>query len=236
MKKRSRGHATFCLRGAISRGIVFAAAILCGCGLLPGQAADRAEDAQLLVDQGTQALREGRLQEAHAAFSLAYDLAPQAAALDGQGCVALLEGEAREAEALFRRAHESDPDYGEALAHLALAYDAQGMRDEAMALYDEAIEASPGLAAVRNDRAALAFDLGRERRWVAAELRKAELLLPRGVATDNLARVLRDEGRKHGKEGNAGKAGAARTAGAAPPAGLPGHRWRGGGNPGPAGR
>ena len=96
--KVGRIHATFSRLVAIRRYMLLGALLLpllsaVGC-LLPGSIPDeRFEQAERLVDEGTLALRDGKLEEAQAAFSLSRDLAPLAAALDGQGCVALLRGD-----------------------------------------------------------------------------------------------------------------------------------------------
>ena len=189
---------------SITRYMLLAATALSGCWLPVGVPAERVERAQQLVDEGTEALRERQFGAAQVKFSLAYDLAPLAAALDGQGCVALLRGEYQRAEELFKEALESDGSYRRALANLALLYDVTGRSSEAMGLYDRFLEQHPDEASVRNNRAALAYDLSADGEWVGDELSKASLLVDDGVVVGNLQVVGRIAEERHDKKGDQG--------------------------------
>lgn len=198
-------YATFVSRSPITRYmIVFAVLLqavpLSGCVWTRGVPAQRYEQAEALVEQGLRSLRDQRLADAQSAFSMAYDLVPLAAALDGQGCVAFVRGDTNEAEVFFRRAYKSDKGYYQALAHLALLYDVTGRRDEARRMYDEVLEREPEAAQVRNNRAAMEFERGGDRQWVAQELSKASLLLPDGVVTENLLIMGLPQRKQYGQE------------------------------------
>ena len=173
-----------------------------GCSFPQGIPTERYEQAEELVDQGTRAMREGRLDDAQAAFSLSWELAQLAAALDGEGCVAFLRGDLVRAELLFRRAYESDATYDEALGNLALVLDAAGRREEALQAYDALLESHPEAAESRSNRAALMFDLGDGLAKVRDELAKAALVLGPGIASENLEVAQKIERKMHGKEGN----------------------------------
>ncbi len=162
---------------------------LSGCFHSVGIPEERYQRAEELVEQGIGLLREERLDDAEASFSMAYDLAPLAAALDGQGCVALLRGEMELAEGFFRKAYESDRTYGEALANLAILMDITGRHREAMQLYTSYLEQYPDGVRARNNRAALEYDMGGSKIWVSQELAKAALLSEDSVIRDNLTNL-----------------------------------------------
>jgi Flp pilus assembly protein TadD len=163
--------------------------VLSGCSLQPRVSDERYYQALQLVDRGTNKIREGKLQEANTAFSMAEELAPLAAAVDGQGCVALLSGDFDRAERFFKRAYDMDGTYDQALANLALLNDIQGQRDEAKRLYDKAIESLPESVAARNNRAALEYDRGERKMEVVHELEKAGLIADHHVVRENLGRL-----------------------------------------------
>jgi Flp pilus assembly protein TadD len=139
-----------------------------------------------LVDLGTGQIREGRFEQAKVSFSTAYELAGLAAAVDGQGCVALIQGEFQEAEKFFRHAYEMDRTYDQALANLALLQDITGNREMAKKLYGDALEVLPESASLRNNRAALEYDLGHPKIEVVHELEKAKLIAEHPVVRGNL--------------------------------------------------
>lgn len=203
MRNRTR-YATFGRLGTNRRYMLSAllCSVLGACFPQAGVPSWRYEQAERLVDEGAIALREGRLSDAENAFGLAREHAPLAAAFDGQGCVALLRGDLAQAELLFRRAYESDATYDEALGNLALVFDVAGRQEEALDLYRTILEQHPEAAQHRNNRAALAFDVGEDRGIVEAELSKAALLLGAGVAETNLKRIREGRRSGYGKESN----------------------------------
>ena len=150
---------------------------------------DRYQRALALVDEGTTLLRERKPLEAGVIFSMAAELAPLAAAVDGQGCAALMEGDFKRAEELFEKAYDMDETYDEALGNLAVLKDIQGDSHEALKLYSKFLEAHPDSGVVRNNKAALEYDLGARRMLVAQELEKAKRLSEHGVIKDNLERM-----------------------------------------------
>lgn len=191
-KKKGQNHATLCGQATITLCLLTLVVTLSGCFHPVGIPEERYQRAEELVEQGIGLLREERLDDAQAAFSMAHDLAPPlAAALDGEGCVALLRGEMELAEDLFRRAYESDRTYGEALANLAILMDITGRQEEAMQLYTRYLEEYPDGARARNNRAALEYDMGGSKISVSQELAKAALLLEDNVVADNLTKLGR---------------------------------------------
>jgi Flp pilus assembly protein TadD len=154
---------------------------------------DRYQQAVKLVDEGAKQLREGKLNEASNAFSVAAELAPLAAAVDGQGCVALLQGDFAKAEEFFNKAYEMDSSYDEALGNLALLMDITGRHEKAKALYNQAIEKLPEHVGLRNNRAALEYDRGARKMVVIQELEKAALIGDSPVIKANLERLKAED-------------------------------------------
>jgi Flp pilus assembly protein TadD len=150
---------------------------------------ERYKQALALVDQGTVSIRAGRLEEAQAAFSLAEELVSLAAAVDGQGCVALLKGEFELAEKLFERAYQMDGTYDHALANMALLKDISGNHEEAQRLYERALTSLPEYVPVRNNKAALEYELRGRKMEVLPQLEKASLLTEHPVVSENLSRL-----------------------------------------------
>ncbi len=177
-------------RLVISRGIVILglAVMFSGCAFNQVRE-DRYQQAVKLVDEGAKQLREGKLNEASNAFSVAAELAPLAAAVDGQGCVALLQGDFAKAEEFFNRAYEMDGSYDEALGNLALLMDITGRHEKAKVLYDQVIEKLPEHVGLRNNRAALEYDQGARKMVVIQELEKAALIGNSPVIKANLERL-----------------------------------------------
>lgn len=201
----TRQRATFVIASSITHYIMVVAAVLqticlSGCFGSSVVSIEQYRRADELIEEGAQALREQRFRDAEAAFSMAYDVAPLAAALDGQGCVAFLRGDVREAERFFRQAYESDTRYDHALANLALLYDLTGRREEARRMYDEVLQREPEAARVRNNRAAMEFEQGGDKQWVATELTKSALLLPEGVVTQNLVHMGVPQRKRYGEK------------------------------------
>ncbi len=162
---------------------------LSGCvfgGKLPQEQHDRAMQ---LVDQGVTQLRQGRLNEALAAFTMAYEIAPVAAAVDGQGCVAVLEGRYSDAEMLFNRAYEMDGKYDNALGNLALLMELTGRQDKAKELYNQVVALFPEHPGFRNNRAVLEYNQGERKMLVVQELEKADLVAEHRVVKANLERL-----------------------------------------------
>lgn len=190
-KKKGQNHATLYGQATITLCLLTLVVALSGCFHSVGIPEERYQRAEELVEQGIGLLREERLDDAEASFSMAYDLAPLAAALDGQGCVALLRGEMELAEGFFRKAYESDRTYGEALANLAILMDITGRHREAMQLYTSYLEQYPDGVRARNNRAALEYDMGGSKIWVPQELAKAALLSEDSVIRDNLTNLGR---------------------------------------------
>jgi tetratricopeptide (TPR) repeat protein len=179
------------MRNTMAKFIVFIGLSLCiqvltGCFRSADIPVARYKEAQRLVDLGTSQIRGGKFDQARASFSTAEELAGLAAAIDGQGCVALLQGEFQRAEELFNRAYEMDRTYDQALANLALLQDIIGNRELAKKLYNEALEALPDNASLRNNRVALEYDLGRPKIEVIHELEKAILIAKHPVVRGNL--------------------------------------------------
>lgn len=150
---------------------------------------ERYNEANKLVDQGTKEIRAGKFEQAKITFSLAEDLAGLAAAVDGQGCAELLLGDFEQAEKLFRRAYQMDRGYDRALANLALLQDIKGNKEEAKGLYEQALQAFPDSAALRNNRAALEYELGESKMVVVDDLKKAQLIAAHPVVQGNLMRL-----------------------------------------------
>ena len=160
-----------------------------GCFQRASVSEDRYQRALSLVDEGTSLLRERKPREAGVLFAMAAELAPVAAAVDGQGCAALMEGDFKRAEELFEKAYDMDETYDEALGNLALLKDIQGNSHEALKLYSKFLETHPDSGVVRNNKAALEYDLGARRMLVAEELEKAKRLSEHGVIKDNLEKM-----------------------------------------------
>jgi Flp pilus assembly protein TadD len=134
-------------------------------------------------------MREGRFDEADAAFSVAHDLVPLAAAVDGRGCIALLRGEWEQAEGFFEEAYMMDQSYDKAAANLALLLDVKGEPDRARELYKWYLERHPDDAGVRNNMAALEFDQGGDKKLILQELLRAAAVSRHGVIIDNITQL-----------------------------------------------
>lgn len=169
--------------------------MLWGCAELPQiqPGPETIRGAQVLVDQGTLHLRTAELDRAGSEFRLAWDMAQLPAALDGLGAVMFRQGDYAAAEKLFLQAAQLDESYPEALANLALLYEAQGLKEKAGYYYQLALERGPANARARNNYAAYIVDndsssrsMGRAR----AELFKAEAVMRHPVISANIQRVV----------------------------------------------
>ncbi len=177
--------------------LVFIATCFSGCfasGAVSEAAYQQALD---LVDRGASLLKQRRLREADAVFSLAYEIAPLSQALDGRGCVALVAGDLQRAEEYLTRAYNDDRTYDHALGNLALVYELQGHHEAAKALYETFLAKQPDSSAVRHNLAALELDYRRrsgtaspvDERVARDEFLKAAALSQHGVIADNITRV-----------------------------------------------
>lgn len=181
-----------CGRGAVCRrGLMMLMGVLliAGCAIKAPIPEERYQKALELVDQGTLLLRDRRLDEAEASFSLAYDIAPVAAALDGRGCVAFLRGDWDRAERFFREAYMADEGYDEAAANLALVLDAQGKPEQAREWYTWYLSRHPEDAATRNNMAALEVDQGSDKELILQELLRAAAISRHSIIMDNITRL-----------------------------------------------
>lgn len=89
--------------------------------------------------------RQGRLEEAAAAYQQALRLSPHyAEALSNLGNVRLEQGRTQEAEASYRRALAASPQSAEALNNLGVALKEQGRLEEAADCYRQALALKPG--------------------------------------------------------------------------------------------
>lgn len=147
----------------------------------------RIDRAYQLVEDGTKALRAGKLEDADAAFSIAVDLAEVPAAVDGRGCVALLKGDWERAERFFLKAHALDGDYTRALGNLGLLRDLQGRKEEAKILYSKVLTYDPENWEVRNNLGVLEYELKGSTLEALQQLKRAELSNDNGVIRRNIA-------------------------------------------------
>jgi len=172
--------------------------MLIGCGFPAAPAPDRVNSAERLVDKGVVALRARDLERAHAAFSMAAEVAPIPSAHDGLGCVSLLQGDYVSSAESFRRALRIDPGYHRAIAHWALLEDLQGHRDNALSLYNHYLNHYPEAGYIRNNKAALEYERGGRRILLVQELHKALLVTPHAVIQANLDKAHQgDKGSHH---------------------------------------
>jgi len=145
-----------------------------------------------LIDQGALHLRQGELDRAKAAFTVAKNLAPLPQALDGLGAAAFLAGDYAAAQRYFVGAYKLDPSYSEALANLAILYEALEFTKEAQILYRRAISENPENYRARNNFAASLYDHNKiELNEVRSELLRAEALVQHPLILDNL-KIIED--------------------------------------------
>ncbi len=150
--------------------------------------------ARELVDIGVAALRDGRLEDARAAFALGVELAADPAAVDGLGCVALLEGRLEEAGRYFSMARCLDESYAPAAGHQALLSEILGDKKAAWKLYLDALTGDPLLFRERNNFAVFLFDnTDKALQDVRGELLKAKTVAEHPLIEENLKTLDRLE-------------------------------------------
>lgn len=163
-------------------------ALTSGCTIRNYSSTQEEHEALLLVDRGSAFLRAESLDEAQAAFLVAYQMARLPRAVDGLGCVAFRRGDLLTAERLFRQAFELDPNDVEPLANLALLYDRQGKTDAARILFKRVLLHEPTNVRARNNFSALLFEshqIGQAR----AEILMAQAVVKHPVLTGNLIKI-----------------------------------------------
>ncbi|MBN8550219.1 MAG: tetratricopeptide repeat protein [Deltaproteobacteria bacterium] len=133
-------------------------------------------------------MRENELDKAEASFHLAYEIAHLPQAVDGLGCVAFRQGDRETAARLFQQAFDLDSSYSQALANLALVFEAQGREDAARVLYQRILAFDPQNAAARNNYSALLFDRQAQEQ-ARDELLKAQALTQSALIEQNLKKV-----------------------------------------------
>ena len=141
-----------------------------------------------LVDQGTIALREIRLERAKGAFLAALEVSANAAAFDGLGCVAFLSGDLDQAESFFLQAYKQDPNYVNVLGNLALLYESRGEAELAYEMYQKILTQQPENFRARNNFAAYLSDYNLEDS-AKSELFKALALAKHPTVQENLERM-----------------------------------------------
>src|SRR4051794_33383564 len=105
--------------------------MLLGCEFQPRPETADISAASKMVDFGTLQMRTGHLDQAQAAFELAYQVGGLSSALDGLGCVAFKKAELSTAEKYFLRAYNESPDYNNSLTNLSMLYEIQKRWEEA---------------------------------------------------------------------------------------------------------
>ncbi len=172
--------------------IIVCSLFIVGCAAVtPTPPTASQETAGRLVDQGVQAMRDGRLDDADASFQAAYEIANFPAAIDGLGCVALRRKQYDRAIELFKSAYEIDNEYTRALGNLALAYELNGDRELAEATYKQAIYEDPEDFRARGNYGGMLIDFGTAADIERAkkELMKAYAIVPHPVIEQNLKEV-----------------------------------------------
>jgi len=155
-------------------------AMLAACATLEPASVEEQQEALTLIDRGTMLLREHQLDEAEAAFDVAWQLSRLPAALDGLGCVAFQRERYGEAEQIFARVYKLDPSYSNALMNLAQVYEQTGRVALAEGLYERGLAADPRHFRARNNLAVLMVERG-EGGELAVQRAREELLRARAV-------------------------------------------------------
>ena len=170
--------------------ILFILMIFTACSYNFERDADDYAVANNLISHATRKLEEGDLEEARATFLLSNEIIESAAALDGLGCAAFLSGNLELAQSYFISSFKKDNKYYNSLGNLALLYDYVGWKNEAIKLYNIAIQGNPKNYKIRNNFAALLYDNNsREsgsRLQAKAELFKAKSLRADKTVIENL--------------------------------------------------
>lgn len=125
--------------------------------------------AAALNNEGRILQREGRLEEAEAAFQRAIELAPERVeTLTNLGILLAEKGELDQAIALLERASAGDPEAIRTRLNLARALSLAGRWDEAVGQYDAALAQRPRDPSLRSYRAEALLDSGRAAEAAAA--------------------------------------------------------------------
>lgn len=102
---------------------------------------ERAAD---LRQQGLDAQRDGRVEDAIALFERAQQEDPQVSTFyNDAGVCHEQNGDAKSAERMYRKALQLDPDFAQAHTNLALLYESQGKQDQALAHWEKRAELGP---------------------------------------------------------------------------------------------
>ncbi len=137
------------------------AIILCSCvSAAKSPSGEMQRVARELIDQGTALLRQGRLDEAAAAYTISLEVYPGATAVDGLGCVAFARNDMELAEKLYLRSLAFDPWYVDAARNLAAVYEHTNRAQSARELYQRVLNADPRDARARNNLSAALSDSG----------------------------------------------------------------------------
>ncbi len=166
---------------------------LVACSAVQPVSVDEQQEALALVDKGTLLLRERVLDEAEAAFDVAWQLAKLPAALDGLGCVAFGRENYTAAEQIFAKVYELDPSYTNALVNLAQVYERTGRVALAEGLYQRGLVADPRHFRARNNLAVLIVEHGgdgdRTTRKAREELLRARAVIDHPILEENLRQL-----------------------------------------------
>ena len=149
---------------------------------------DAVSRAQALINQGVALLRTRQLENAHAVFSLALEVAEIPESLDGLGCVAFQRGDMNGAKQLFSATIRKFPEYSQAYANLAQLYEANGQGKFAAQYYKEALARDPKNYKARNNFGGYLYD-NDYRDLARYELLKANAVAQEELIEDNLKRV-----------------------------------------------
>ena len=161
--------------------------------LKPDPTVDELVKARQFVEMGTMQLLQGQLDEAEATFELANEIAELPETVDGLGCVAFMRQDFKEAHRLYWKAHELDPDYAEAIEHLALMYDVLGFDDEADIMYKRALAMDPTLFQGHNNRAVFMAEKNKGfHKEIQNSFLKSQALLDNVIVRENIEKFKRE--------------------------------------------
>lgn len=163
--------------------------LLLACATAHKPTPDDLTKALRLIDQGTAHIRQGDLDQAQAAFEVAYELAELSAAVDGLGCVSFLKGDLLAAEQYFVKAYQMDENYAHSLGNLALLHESEQSFLSAQKLHYRAVEENPKNHRFRNNLAVFLSEspYQEESEQTKKELLKAQALVNHPLISNNLA-------------------------------------------------
>lgn len=169
-------------------------AVIVGCSVARPVNFASQRTAQNLIDKGIVLLESGKLSEAESSFWLALETSPEPGAYDGLGCVAFLKGQKVEAERIFRKLMSVFPEYNAARVNLALVMDSIGHKEEAVALYREALRRDPLNYKARNNLGAVlvSMDTSRDTKFGRQYLVDSDVISPNALARRNLEVLNRE--------------------------------------------